>query len=91
MVDLPRNEMFRIQAWKIHIDISAAVGFSDLFITFTCNPNWPEIQRLVSKQNLKAHDRPDIITRVFKIKLTELLKDLTKKHVLGKVVACKFI
>jgi hypothetical protein len=45
MVDLPRNEMFRIQAWKIHIDISAAVGFSDLFITFTCNPNWPEIQR----------------------------------------------
>ncbi|XP_045792116.1 uncharacterized protein LOC123886886 [Trifolium pratense] len=67
--------------------ISASVGFPDLFITFTCNPNWPEITRLLSKQNLKAHERPDIITRVFKIKLTELLKDLTKKHVLGKVMA----
>jgi hypothetical protein len=69
--------------------ISASVGFPDLFITFTCNPSWPEISRLVSKQNLKAHDRPDILARVFKIKLNELLKDLTKKHVLGKVMACK--
>jgi hypothetical protein len=70
--------------------ISAAVGFPDLFITFTCNPNWPEITRLLARQNLKSHDRPDIITRVFKIKLNELLTDLTKRHVLGKVVACKF-
>jgi hypothetical protein len=71
--------------------ISAAVGFPDLFITFTCNPNWPEITRLLAKQNLKPHDRPDILTRVFKIKFNELLKDLTKKHVLGKVVARKFL
>jgi hypothetical protein len=69
--------------------IYAAVGFPDLFITFTCNPNWPEIVRLLSKSNLKSHDRPDIIARVFKIKFNELLNDLTKKHVLGKVVARK--
>ncbi|XP_058750081.1 uncharacterized protein LOC131623071 [Vicia villosa] len=36
---------------------------------------------------LQTHDRPDIISRVFKIKLDELLFDLTKKHVLGRVVA----
>jgi hypothetical protein len=69
--------------------ISAAVGFPDLFITFTCNPNWPEIQRCLKKDNLKPHDRPDIVTRIFKIKFDQLLKDLTKNHVLGKVVACK--
>jgi hypothetical protein len=51
--------------------ISANVGFPDLFITFTCNPNWPEIQRLLGKLNLKAHDRADIVARVFKIKLNE--------------------
>ncbi|MCI23078.1 helicase-like protein, partial [Trifolium medium] len=67
--------------------ISASVGFPDLFITFTCNPNWPEILRLLSKTHLKPQDRPDIIARVFKIKLDELMRDLTKKHVLGKVVA----
>jgi hypothetical protein len=71
--------------------ISAAVGFPDLFLTFTCNPNWPEIQRLLVKDNLKAQDRPDIVTRVFKIKFDELIQDLTKKHVLGKVVACKYL
>jgi len=71
--------------------ISSSVGFPDLFITFTCNPNWPEIQRFVGSKNLKAHDRPDIITRVFKIKFDQLLKDLTKNHILGKVIACKCI
>jgi hypothetical protein len=70
--------------------ISAAIGFPDLFITFTCNPNWPEIQRLLARDNLKAHDRPDLIARVFKIKFNELLKDLTKKHVLGKVIGRKY-
>jgi hypothetical protein len=70
--------------------ISAAVGFPDLFITFTCNPNWPEIQRLLASQHLNSQDRPDIISRVFKIKLNELMNDLTKKHTMGKVLACKF-
>jgi hypothetical protein len=70
--------------------ISAHVGFPDLFITFTCNPNWPEIQRYLKKENLNSNDRPDIVTRVFKVKLDELLRDLTKKHVMGKVVGCKF-
>lgn len=70
--------------------ISSDVGFPDLFITFTCNPSWPEIQRFVGAKGLKPHDRPNIIARVFKIKFDELLNDLTKKHILGKVVACKF-
>jgi hypothetical protein len=69
--------------------ISSKLGFPDLFITFTCNPNWPEIQREVSKDNLQAHDRPDIVSRVFKIKLQNLMKDLTRKHLLGRVIACK--
>lgn len=38
--------------------------------------------------HLKAFDRPEIVAREFKIKL-ELLTDLTKRHVLGKVLACK--
>jgi hypothetical protein len=70
--------------------ISSVVGFPDLFITFTCNPTWPEITRELKKNNLRPQDRPDIISRVFKIKFDELMKDLTKKHVLGKVLACKY-
>src|ERR1051325_10396558 len=71
------------------MEICSQIGFLDLFITFICNPSWPEIQRLLNNMNLQPQDRPDIILRVFKIKLDELLCDLTEKHVLGRVVTCK--
>ena len=49
----------------------------DLFITFTCNPKWKEIQEnLMPRQT--SWDRPDIVCRVFK-KLDEFLDYLYKK------------
>ena len=69
--------------------ICSYVEFPDIFITFTCNPNWPEVQRLLASNHLKATDRSDIITRIFKMKFDELLADLTKKKVIGKILACK--
>lgn len=69
--------------------ISSAVGFPDLFLTFTCNPNWPEITRELAKYNLKPHDRPDVILRVFKIKFDELMVDITWRHILKRVLACE--
>ena len=43
-------------------------GKPDLFITITCNPMWKEIQdELLPGQ--KADDRPDLVDRVFQIKL----------------------
>jgi len=68
--------------------ICSHLGFPDLFVTFTCNPCWPEIERFLKSMDLKAPNRPDIVSRVFKIKFEELLVDLTKKHILEKVVAC---
>ncbi len=60
-----------------------AHGFPDYFITMTANPKWPEITReLLHGQS--AVDRPDLVARVFKLKLAELLKDLTERGVLGK-------
>ncbi|XP_058783166.1 uncharacterized protein LOC131657824 [Vicia villosa] len=67
--------------------ICSYVGFPDLFITFTCNPNWPELQHVLASNNLKPADRPDLITRIFKMKFDELLSDLTKKSMMGKVLA----
>ncbi|XP_058759288.1 uncharacterized protein LOC131632565 [Vicia villosa] len=82
---------FRIQNRKNEaktlLSSRSKVGFPDLFITFTCNPNWPEIQRVLGPLHLKPQDRPDIISRIFKIKFDQLLSDLTKKGVLGKVLA----
>ena len=61
-------------------------GFPDFFITFTCNPKWPEITRYVKARKLKAEDRSDIICRIFKIKLDSLMDTLTKKNILGDTV-----
>jgi hypothetical protein len=56
----------------------------DLFITITCNPEWPEI-----KENLKpwqrSEYRPDLIARVFNLKSKELLKDIIERQILGVV------
>ena len=65
-------------------------GKPDLFITITCNPKWLEVQRnLLLHQT--AEDRPDMIVRIFKIKLDALLKDLIYNNVFGKVIAHMYV
>lgn len=61
-------------------------GKPDLFITFTCNPDWPEIKAEL-KNGEKSSDRPDLVVRVFNLKRQELLDLLLEKHVLGRVVS----
>nr|KAJ0215763.1 hypothetical protein LSAT_V11C300143230 [Lactuca sativa] len=38
-------------------------GYPDFFITFTCNPKWPEIKRFLKDTSLQPEDRPDILCR----------------------------
>ncbi len=58
---------------------------SDLFITFTANLTWVEIREaLLPGQS--ACDRPDIVARVFHLKLAALLNDIMKKDLFGEVL-----
>ncbi|XP_060876853.1 uncharacterized protein LOC132949788 [Metopolophium dirhodum] len=61
-------------------------GKPDLFITFTCNPRWPEITENLAAHSV-ANDRPELVARVFNRKLQELLSDLTVNRVFGNVGA----
>lgn len=57
-------------------------GRPDLFITFTTNPKWKEVtEALLPGQN--AQDRPDIIARVFHLKVKQLIEYLTKGQMFG--------
>lgn len=58
-------------------------GRPDLFITFTCNPTWPEITKLLLIGQASTH-RHDITARVFKQKLTRLMGLITKNHIYGE-------
>ncbi|XP_054723407.1 uncharacterized protein LOC129233404 [Uloborus diversus] len=59
-------------------------GSSDLFITFTCNPKWKEIQRELYPGQ-KHYQRHDIIARVFHMKVKEFMDLIVKGQVFGKV------
>ena len=66
--------------------ICGKFGKPTYFITMTCNPKWKEIiDNLLPGQT--ASDRPDLVGRVFQLKLKELIEDIQKRQVLGVVVA----
>lgn len=57
-------------------------GRPDLFITFTCNPNWKEIQTLLLPGQQAIH-RHDLTARVFKQKLKSLIDFIVKYSIFG--------
>lgn len=59
-------------------------GRPDLFITFTCNPQWIEIKKELL-HNQTPLDRHDITARVYKQKLKSLMNFITKHRVYGQV------
>lgn len=61
-------------------------GRPDLFLTFTCNPKWREInENMFTGQT--SWDALLIVPRIFNLKAKAFLDDLLKRHVLGKVKA----
>ncbi|XP_030964293.1 uncharacterized protein LOC115985491 [Quercus lobata] len=79
---------YMVQNYQDAMAICRWAGYPDLFLTFTCNPKWPEINHsLEFIKGLKYEDRLDIVARVFKIKLDELLHDLRHKSHFGRVIA----
>jgi hypothetical protein len=75
----PRNMH---QYFQDAMSIVAKYGKPDLFITYTCNPKCPEIQNNL-QQNESAENRPDLVARVYKSHLAELLKDVKERHIFG--------
>ncbi|XP_043937508.1 uncharacterized protein LOC122810098 [Protopterus annectens] len=56
----------------------------ELFITFTCNPTWDDIQQLLLPGQSPV-DRNDITARVFRQKLKSLMDFMVKHEVFGSV------
>lgn len=92
--DEPRQDV-HLPSTFVHSPAWSAANVSDclalrrtfgpvtLFITFTCNPKWPEItSQLLPGQ--KPEDRPDLIVRVFQQYLSAFMKDL--KELFGPIL-----
>ena len=61
-------------------------GRPDLFITFTCNPKWREITDAMPAGDV-WQNHPDIVARVFRLKLKALLHDIRRRQIFGPVDA----
>ncbi|XP_042067055.1 uncharacterized protein LOC121810326 [Salvia splendens] len=78
---------YMIQNYQDAMAICRWFGYPNLFITFTCNPKWPEIVRFLGAKGLKPDDRPDVVCRIFKVKLDNLIRDLKTNQIFGAVKA----
>jgi hypothetical protein len=65
-------------------------GKSDLFMIFTANSNWEEVITALFKGQTIT-DRPDIIARVFRAKLKDLINQIRNGEIFGKVPALIYI
>ena len=79
----PRNQQ---QRYYDSMAICRKIAAPSLFITMTCNPKWPEIVDSLPPGHT-AENRPDIVARVFRIKCSELMNELTKEGIFGRSVA----
>lgn len=52
-------------------------GKPSFFVTFTANPDWAEIKAELQPGQVSS-DRPDIVSRVFRLKLRQLKADIDK-------------
>ncbi|MBW0554639.1 hypothetical protein O181_094354 [Austropuccinia psidii MF-1] len=74
---------------QLYQDVMALVknfGRPSLFITITANLKWPEIQATL-KGNEAPSDHPDLVARVFQLRLNVLLWDLIVNKHIGTVLS----
>ncbi|XP_024963780.1 uncharacterized protein LOC112504042 [Cynara cardunculus var. scolymus] len=82
---------YKAQNYQDAMTICKWVGYPDLFLTFTCNPKWPEIKDMLQKISQKDHEnRADIVCRVFEIKLVQLMQDLKTEQPFGQIIICLY-
>ena len=75
-----------IENFQDAVAISRVHGAPDIFSTFTCNPKWLEITEAL-EHGERPHNRPDIVVRVYHMKLTEYLDQIKAGQAFGKIVA----
>ena len=84
--DIVGSRQYMKQRYADALAMVARYGKPTFFITMTCNPTWEEITKNIPR-GTNPIDRSDVVARVFRAKVKELIDDITKKQVLGRCVA----
>lgn len=85
------SQRYMNQYFKDSLAICRTIGHPSLFLTMTCNTQWPEIKHMLEYlPGVDVADAPDIIARVFKLKLDQLLDLIKNKNYFGKCIGGKY-
>ena len=76
------GDRFMQKLYQHSIAIVRRFGKPSLFITFTANPKWEAIEPELLPQQTTG-DRPDLVARVFNLKVQDLLDKIRHKEVFG--------
>jgi hypothetical protein len=83
----------RVQNYREAMATVQTFGKPSLFITFTANAKWKSCYDacLATQPACDVHSRDDLLARVFKLMMDELMCDLLDRHVLGRVDAYMYV
>ncbi|XP_074327791.1 uncharacterized protein LOC141665703 [Apium graveolens] len=86
------SQRYMNQYFKDSLAICRTIGHPSLFLTMTCNTQWPEIKSMMEHfPGVDVADKPDVIARVFKLKLDQLLDLIKKKNYFGKCIGVMYV
>lgn len=81
------SKRYMQQNFQDALAVCRHVGHPDIFLTMTTNPLWDEIQKMMAfVPGCKTENCPDIISRVFRLKLEQLMTDIKKKSYFGTCI-----
>jgi len=69
-----------------NIVLVKVLGKPDLFVILMYNPNWSKIINEL-EPGQSPPDHPDVVVRVFELKLRAMIDEITKKYVLRETIA----
>ncbi|XP_074373894.1 uncharacterized protein LOC141714262 [Apium graveolens] len=78
------SKRYMNQYFKDAMAICRTLGHPSLFLTMNTNIKWPEIQRMLKFiPGVDVVDAPDVVARVFKMKVDQLLDQIKNKNSFG--------
>ncbi|XP_074336935.1 uncharacterized protein LOC141674109 [Apium graveolens] len=80
------SKMYMNLYFKDALSICRTLGHPSLFLTMTTNTKWPEIQRMLKfLPGVNVVDAPDVVARVFKMKVDQMVDQIKNKNFLDVV------
>ncbi|KAL8115589.1 hypothetical protein AgCh_022185 [Apium graveolens] len=83
------SKRYMQQNFQDALAVCRHVGHPDIFLTMTSNPFWDEIQKMmVFVPGCITANCPDIVSRLFRLKLEQLMTDIKSKAYFGVCNGC---